>query len=67
MMLLVRSLNYWLNKLQVSKKGKAKVLKLVPVEDREQHESRIDSMRGHPTSHKPRPTLRLASPSAQSD
>lgn len=51
----------------MSRRGKAKVLKLVPVEDREQHESRIDSMRGHPTSHKPRPTLRLASPSAQSD
>lgn len=38
-------------------------LVLVPVEDRTSHEMRIESIRNHPTSHKPRPTLRIIDPS----
>lgn len=42
-------------------------MSLVPVEDRAAHEKRIDSMRNHPTSHKPRPTIRIVSPFELSD
>jgi hypothetical protein len=43
-------------------KDRARKFKLVPIVDRARHESRIDSMRNHPTSHKPRPGLSLVVP-----
>jgi hypothetical protein len=45
-----------------STKNKKRRMSLVPVEDRAAHEMRVESMRNHPTSHKPRPTIRIVSP-----
>ena len=50
-----------------STKNTKRRMSLVPVEDRAAHETRIDSMRNHPTSHKPRPTIRIVSPSEFSE
>ena len=46
----------------IMKKDRARKFKLVPIVDRARHESRIDSIRSHPTSHKPRPGLSLVVP-----